>query len=124
MKVIDPVVHELLREIRELTSQRFIYEDPWHGYVPLHGAPTEWQLGSPLLFAALDRRDRADVLGFINWDYYSKKGLDWRDQDAIRNNVTDGKPPVRWLEGTSFLDPSLRAQRREELIQETFELSR
>lgn len=33
-KVIDPIVHELLREIRELTSQQFIYEDPWHGFVP------------------------------------------------------------------------------------------
>ena len=123
-KVIDSIVHELLSDLRALTSRSFIYEDPWHGYVPLDGAPSEYQIGPPLPFTALDRRDKADVLDFISWDYYRHKGLDWRDQDAIRNNVADGKPPHQWLEGTSFLDASLRAERREELIRQTFELSR
>jgi hypothetical protein len=123
-KVIDSIVHELLRELRALTSRQFIYEDPWHGYVPLDGAPGEYQIGPPLPFPALGGRDRADVLGFIGWDYYAEKGLDGRDQDAIRNNVVSGLPPHRWLEGTSFLAPSAGEPTREELIRETFELSR
>lgn len=123
-KVIDPIVHDLLRDIRELASQQFIYEDPWHGYVPYDGPPTEYQIGPPLPFVALDRRDKADVLEWISWEHFREKGLDWRDQYAIQNNITEGKPQPKWLEGTSFLDPSLLAERREELIQETFELSR
>jgi len=124
-KVIPSYVHELLRDLRELTTRQFIYEDPWYGYVPMDDAPTEYQIGPPVPFADLGRRDKADVIdSFISWDHYHEKGLDWRDKAAIENNALDGKPPQKWLEGTSFLDPSLRAQRREELIQETFELSR
>lgn len=123
-KNTHPYVHELLRDLRELTNRQFIYEDPWHGFVPYDGAPTEYQIGPSLPFSELGRRDKADVIdSFINWDHYREKGLDWRDQNAIENNVIEGKPPQKWLEGTSFLDPSLRAQRREELIRETFELS-
>jgi hypothetical protein len=124
-KVIDPVVHELLRQIRDLTSQQFIYEDPWHGFVPLDGSPTECQIGPAFPFAELGRRDRADViLSLIAWKHYDDQGLDWRDQQAIADNVIEGRPPHRWLEGTSFHDTVLRAERRDGLIQETFELSR
>jgi hypothetical protein len=124
-KVIDPIAHELLREIRELTGRQFIYEDPWHGFVPYDGAATEYQIGPPLPFGELGRRDKADVIdSFIHWNRYQEKGLDWLDQNAIENNVIEGKPPQKWLEGTSFLDPALLAERREELIRETFELSR
>jgi hypothetical protein len=124
-EVIDPIVHELLRDIRELTSSRLLYEDPWHGFVPMDGAPSDCQIGPPIPFGDLGRRDRADVIDtFIRWDQHSRQGLDWRDADAIRNNIADGKPPHQWLGGTSFRDPALRAQRRAELIQETFELSR
>jgi hypothetical protein len=70
-------------------------------------------------------RDKADVLReFIFWKQYEEKGLDYFDQKAIFDNVLGGKPPEQWLEGTSFTGPDLRAQRREELIGETFELSR
>jgi len=61
-KIIDPIVHELLRGLRELTSRQFIYEDPWRGFVPYDGAPAEYQIGPPLPFAELDRRDKADVI--------------------------------------------------------------
>lgn len=94
----------------------------WHG--ALRRQSYRVADGPPVLFAELTWREQADVLrSFIPWDHYSGQGLDGRDQNAIRNNVMDGKPARKWLEGTSFLDPSLRAQRREELIQETFELS-
>jgi hypothetical protein len=124
-KIIEPIVHEILRELRELTSRKFIYEDPWHGFVPYEHPPEEYHIGPPLPFAELGRRDKADVIdSFIGWDHYQAMGLDWRDQNTIENNVIEGKPPTKWMEGTSFLDPKLRADRREQLIQETFELSR
>src|SRR5262249_53350374 len=70
-------------------------------------------------------RDKADVIdSFIHWDHFSREGLDRGDQNAIRSNVAEGKPPQKWLEGTSFLEPTRRAEMREELIRETFELSR
>lgn len=124
-KVVDPLVTELLRDLHALTSQQFIYEDPWHGYVPYDGASTEYQSGPPLPFAHLDRRDKADIIdSFISWDHYHKMGLDWRDQRAIENNILEGKPTHQWLEGTSFRDSALHTERREELVRETFELSR
>ena len=124
-EIIDPFVHELLRDLRALTSRQVIYCDLWHGFVPSDGPPDEYQIGPLLPFAEIGRRDRADVIdSFIHWNRYQEKGLDWRDQRAIENNVLDGKPPEKWLEGTSFGDPALRTQRREELIRETLELSR
>jgi hypothetical protein len=124
-KIIDPIVPELLRDLRELTSRQFIYEDPWHGFVPYDGTATEYHIGPAVPFAELGRRDKADVIdSFIHWNRFQEKGLDWRDQRAIENNVIEGKPSQKWLEGASFLDPALRAERREKLIEETFELSR
>jgi hypothetical protein len=102
---VPAVVHELLRDIRELTGHQFIYEDPWHGFVPMKDGdtPADYHLGPLLPFAELGYRDKADVLqAFIKWDRYTERGLDWRDANAIDNNVTEGKPPDRWLEGTSF----------------------
>ncbi|HEY7328608.1 MAG TPA: DUF4313 domain-containing protein [Gemmataceae bacterium] len=124
-EVIDPIVSDLLRDLRALTGRRFVYEDLWCGMVPFDGELTELQTGPPVPFAELTWRERADVLReFIPWDHYAKQGLDSRDQEAMRNNVMDGKPSQKWLEDTSFVDPSLRVQRRQEMIQETFELSR
>ncbi len=123
-QVIDPAVPELLRDLRELTGRTFVCKDPRHGYVPCDGAPGEYQIGPPVPFAELDRRDKLDVLGFIGWDRYGKRGLHWRDRLAIRDNVVEGKPRHRWLEGTSFCDPAVKAHIREELIEQTFELSR
>ncbi len=123
-KVIDPIAHELLRDIRELTSRQFTYDARLHVYVPMDGAPTDCPIGPSLSFADLARRDKADVLIFVMWEHYGENGLDGRDLYAIWNNVTEGLPPHRWLEGTSFVEPSIRAEIREELIKETFELSR
>ncbi len=89
------------------------------------GKLTEYQTGPPQPFDELHWRDKADVLReFIDWKHYGDKGLDYFDHKAIFDNVLGGKPPEKWLEGTSFLGPDLREQKREELIQETFELSR
>ena len=124
-KVIDPIVHEVLRDLRDLTSRQFVYEDLWCGMVPFDGKLTELQTGPPVPFGELGRRDKTDVIdSFIHWNRFQEKGLDWRDQRAIENNVIEGKPSQKWLEGASFLDPALRAERREALIEETFELSR
>ncbi len=124
-EIIDPIVSDLLRDLRALTSRQYVYEDLWCGMVPFDGELTELQTGPPVPFAELNWREKADVLReFISWEYYGQQGLDSRDQEAIRNNVMDDRPPQKWLLGTSFLDPTLRARRRQELIQETFELSR
>ena len=123
-EIIDPCVYELLRDLRELTREQFIYDDFCHGYVPKDGNPADYQIGPPLPYSSLDRREKTDVIyEFISWKQYENRGLDWRDRKSIFDNVINDKPPEKWLEGTSFLDPSLRAQRREELIQETFKLS-
>jgi len=124
-EVIDPIVSELLRDLRALTSRQFVYEDLWCGMVPFDGKLSELQTGPPIAFAELTWREQADVLdSFISWSHYQERGLGWRDQRAIEKNVRDGKPTQKWLENTSFLDPSLRAQRRQELIEDTFEASR
>lgn len=123
-EVIDPYVHELLRDLRELTSQQLIYDDNCPGYVPIGDTLGEWQMGPPRLFAELRQGEKEDVLDtFIHWNHYNEKGLDWRDQYTIRYNIAVGMPPHQWLDHTSFFDSSVRAERREELIQETFKLS-
>jgi hypothetical protein len=119
--IVAPLVHALLRDIHTLTSRLFVYEDPWHGFVPADGPPTEYQIGPPVPFAALDRRDKADVLDtFISWDYFSKQGLDGRDQDAIQGNIMEGKPRHRWLEGTTLLERSHEGAHRGRLCDELF----
>ena len=122
-KLIPSYVHELLRDIRELTGRQFVYEDLWCGIVPFDGNLTELQTGPPVPFADLTWREQADVLReFIHWNRYPEAA--WDDGYRIRDNIAAGKPPGKWLEGTSFLDPALQVQRREEMIRETFELSR
>jgi hypothetical protein len=114
------MVQELLRDIQELTGRHFVYEDGWCGFVPAGEVLTELQTGPPERFADLHWRDQADVLReFISWDHYAQRGLGWRDRDAIRTNVLDGKPPDRRLEGTSFAPtaPALAEQFQEMLGQ-------
>jgi hypothetical protein len=105
----DPVIRELLRDIQELTSRQFVYDTRWGGFVPAGGALSERQTGPPAPFADLHWQDKADVLrNFISWDHYRQHGLDWRDHATIEYNVACCKPPDRWLEGTSFHEPSQR----------------
>jgi hypothetical protein len=76
--ITRPVVDELLRDIQEMTSRQFVYEDPWHGFVPIREGDKleDYHLGPLLPFAELGRRDKADVLdSFISWDHYRKQGL-------------------------------------------------
>jgi hypothetical protein len=108
-QVVEPFLHALLRDLYQLTSRLFIYEDPWHGFVPLDGAPTDCQIGLPVSFASLSRQDEADVLDtFIRWEPYRQQGLKPLDEYAITQNVTSGKPRQRWLERTSFQEPAGR----------------
>jgi hypothetical protein len=119
--VVAPFVQALLRDIHALTSRLFVYEDPWHGFVPTDGALSEWQIGPPVPFAALARKDKADVLdGFISWEYFFGLGLDRRDQDTILGNVMNGKPRHRWLEGTTLLERSHEGDHRGQLCAKLF----
>jgi hypothetical protein len=112
-KPSPPLVQGLLRDIQDLTSRQFVYEDGWCGFVPADDALGEWQTGPPVPFADLDWREQADVLsGFINWDRYSGLGLAWNVEYTVSRNISDGKLPDRWLEGTSSVpqpEPAVQA---------------
>lgn len=95
----QPSVQDLLRDLRELTSRRFVYEDGWCGLVPADDTLSELQTGPPVAFADLHWRDQADVLrGFIPWDRYGGLGLAWDVEYTVSRNITAGKPPDQWLE--------------------------
>lgn len=96
---------QLLRDIQELTSLQFVYEDGWCGMVPFHRKLTEIQHGPPVPFAELDWREQADVLrSFIHWDRYPERA--WNAEYTIRKNIAAGKPPEEWLEGTALPESS------------------
>jgi hypothetical protein len=98
---VEAVERQLLRDLKELTSRQFVYEDGWCGMVPFDGKLGEWQTGPPVPFAELTWREQADVLReFIHWDHYPER--DWDDHYRIRDNIAGGKPPEEWLEGTSL----------------------
>lgn len=98
---VEAVERELLREIKNLAGQTFVYEDCWGGMVPFDGELSEMQTGPPRPFAELTWRDQADVLReFIHWDNYPAR--DWDDEYVIKDNIAVGKPIEQWLEGTSL----------------------
>src|ERR1043166_8916867 len=92
---------DLLRDIKELTSREFVYEDLWCGMVPFDGELTELQTGPPVPFAELTWREQADILReFIHWGQYPKR--DWNDEYKISDNIAVGKQSEQWLEGTAL----------------------
>lgn len=98
---VEAVEGQLLRDIQELTSRQFVYEDLWCGMVPFDGKLTELQTGPPVPFAELTWREQADVLReFIHWDRYPERA--WDDEYTIRDSIAAGKQPEQWLEGTSL----------------------
>ncbi len=100
-QLVEAVERQLLRDLRDLTSRNFVYEDGWCGMVPFHGKLTELQTGPPVPFAELTWREQADVLrSFIHWERYPERA--WDDEYRIRENIAAGKPPQEWLEGTSL----------------------
>ena len=103
---------QLLSDIRVLTSRQFVYESGWCGMVPFDGKLTELQSGPPVPFAELTWREQADVLrSFIHWDRYPERA--WDDEYRIRENIVAGKPPDRWLDGTSIVgEAAVRKQQQ------------
>jgi hypothetical protein len=98
---VEAAERQLLRDIQELTSRQFVYEDLWCGMVPFDGKLTELQTGPPVPFAELTWREQADVLReFIHWDRYPERA--WDDEYRIQENIAAGKRPEQWLEGTSL----------------------
>jgi hypothetical protein len=98
---IQPSEQQLLRELHELTSRQYVYEDLWCGMVPFDGNLTELQTGPPVAFADLTWREQADVLrSFIAWDHYPERA--WDDDYTIRENIQAGLPLDAWLKGTSL----------------------
>ena len=100
-RFIESVEKKMLHEIKELVSQKFVYEDGWCGMVPFDGQLSEMQTGQPVPFSELAWREQADVLrSFIHWDRYPAR--DWNDEYVIKDNIAAGKPSEQWLEGTSL----------------------
>jgi hypothetical protein len=100
-RYIEAVERELLREIKNLAGQTFVYEDCWGGMAPFEGELSDMQTGPPRPFAELTWREQADVLrSFIRWDNYPAR--DWDDEYVIKDNIVAGKPIEQWLEGTSL----------------------
>jgi hypothetical protein len=98
---IEARERRLLRDIKELASRQYVYEDHRCSMVPFDGKLTEGQTGPPVPFAELTWREQAEVLReFIHWDRYP----DWGENDeyAIAENIAAGKRPEQWLEGTSL----------------------
>ena len=110
-KADDPMVQELLNHLHELVSARFVdslvpaaglafrVEDVPTG----HGAESFGDdLENAKPFAALTPNQKWDVLeSYIDWEHFQEQGLDQGDAEKISHNVR-GKPPDRWLEGTSY----------------------
>jgi hypothetical protein len=98
---IKALERQLLRDIGQLTSREFVYEDLWCGMVPFNGKLTELQTGPPVPFAELHWREQADVLrGFIHWGHFPVCA--WDDEYRILDNIAAGKRPEQWLDGTSL----------------------
>lgn len=72
---VKTVEGELLRDLLELTSRQFVYEDGWCGMVPFDGELTELQSGPPVPFAELTWREQADVLLIHPLGPLSRPGL-------------------------------------------------
>jgi hypothetical protein len=101
------VAQELIGDIEKLTSRQFVYDSRFGGLVPAGDALSERQTGPPTPFGELHWQLKANVLrDFVKWDHYDEHGLHWRDHATIEYNVACGKPADRWLEGTSFIEPS------------------
>jgi hypothetical protein len=92
---------QLLREIQELTSRQFVYEDGRCVMVPFNGRISELHGGPPVPFAKLTWHEQADVLReFIHWDRYPERAPN--DHYRIQENLEERKPSRSWLEGTSL----------------------
>jgi hypothetical protein len=100
-RFVESVERELLREIKNLAGQTFVYEDCWGGMVPFDGELSEMQTGPLVAFTELTWREQADVLReFIQWNNYPARN--WDDEYVIKDNIAAGKPSEQWLEGTSL----------------------
>lgn len=97
MKPDDPVFDELKKDIKEVVSGRYL-EDP---EAPISGMYKRADRGeSGEEFGALRWRAREDVIcAFVLWKDYLEKGIGWEQQAIIIENIADGKPQDKWLEG-------------------------
>ena len=101
LKPDDPVFACLLDDLRQETSRRYVKipdeeaKDPrriWDFEVGRDGSGVE--------FRSLSRDDQRAVLcDMICWGWYHDNGLIDTQGVAVINNVVDGKPQERWLEG-------------------------
>ncbi len=115
-KVADPMVQELLSGIHELVSTSFVDSlFPAAGLAFRADSVATTNDGevigdnpqNAMPFAALTRKQKWDVIeSYIDWEHFRERGLGYLDAERISSNVRLGKPPDRWLEGTSYMAPA------------------
>lgn len=97
LKPGDPAWKELTEVIKDIVSERYV-ENPDAICSPFCMASTGDEPGFE--FAALNRQDRLDLLlDIVPWRDYEGLGITHAQWLAVIENVRDGKPQDRWLEG-------------------------
>jgi hypothetical protein len=96
LKPDDPAWADLVTEIESVVSHRFV-EDAAASWRPFY-MPSEAEPG--FAFASLNREDRLDLLAdLVSWRDYKLQGMSYEQQRIVVENVLDGKPQEKWLEG-------------------------
>ena len=94
LKADDPAFKELADCLESVASSRYV-EDPFHR-MPGSFLPRE----TGLRFDELKPDDQLAVLRrYVPWEHYEDQGLSDAQAGVIFNNVREGKPQERWLEG-------------------------
>src|SRR5262249_54091635 len=91
-----PAWADLVTEIESVVSHRFV-EDPAASWRPFY-IPSQGEPG--FAFASLNREDRLDLLAdLVSWRDYELQGISHEQVRIAIDNVLDGKPQEKWLEG-------------------------
>lgn len=96
LKPDAPAWADLVTEIESIVSHRFV-EDPGASWRPFY----IFSNGEPgFAFASLNREDRLDLLAdLVSWRDYELQGISHEQQRIVIENVLEGKPQEKWLEG-------------------------
>jgi hypothetical protein len=105
LKADDSAFKELSECLGSVASSRYV-EDPFHR-MPGSFLPRE----TGLRFDELKPGDQLAVLSrYVPWEHYKDQGLSDAQAGVIFDNIRDGKPQEKWLEGV-FDDAVLENRR-------------
>jgi hypothetical protein len=96
LKSGDPLVQELVANLRKAFSGRYAEESIWSS----NDTAVLTESDSGVTFERLKMSAQMDVLNSsVPWDHYKDQGLSDPQAGVIFANVREGKPLERWLEG-------------------------